>query len=119
MDLGEHVVVRYELDMPSFRVHLRLRKRGWTEADLSGLLAGTGRRIDKLEKASLDTSSLANVTAAREAVTRGAVETLSGYISNTLAPAHNELANDVSDLTSAHNTLAGDVSGLLRRITRW
>lgn len=112
VDLGEHVVVRYELDMPSFRVHLRLRKRGWTEADLSGLLAGTGRRIDKLEKASLDTSTLANVTAAREAVTRGAVESLSDYVSGSVVPAHNALAGDVSNLTSAHNTLVGDVSSL-------
>jgi hypothetical protein len=112
VDLGEHVVVRYELDMPSFRVHLRLRKRGWTDADLSGLLAGTGRRIDKLEKASLDTSSLANVTAANEASTRGALESLSGYVSGTVVPAHNALAGDVSTLTSAHNTLAVDVSGL-------
>ena len=112
VDLGEHVVVRYELDMPSFRVHLRLRKRGWTDADLSGLLAGTGRRIDKLEKASLDTSTLANVTAAREAVTRGAVESLSEYVSGTVVPAHNALANDVSNLTSAHNTLVNDVSNL-------
>lgn len=112
VDLGEHVVVRYELDMPSFRVHLRLRKRGWTDADLSGLLAGTGRRIDKLEKASLDTSTLANVTAAMEASTRGAVESLSEYVSGTVVPAHNALANDVSNLTSAHNTLVGDVTNL-------
>ena len=112
VDLGEHVVVRYELDMPSFRVHLRLRKRGWTEADLSGLLAGTGRRIDKLEKASLDTSTLANVTAAREAATRGAVESLNEYVSGTVVPAHNSLANDVSSLRSSHNTLVGDVSNL-------
>jgi len=112
VDLGEHVVVRYELDMPSFRVHLRLRKRGWTEDDLSGLLAGTGRRIDKLEKASLDTSSLANVTAAREASTREAVESLSEYVSDSVVPAHNSLVDDVSSLRSAHNSLVENVSGL-------
>jgi len=117
VDLGEHVVVRYELDMPSFRVHLRLRKRGWTEADLSGLLAGTGRRIDKLEKASLDTSTLANVTAAREAATRGAVESLNEYVSGTVVPAHNSLAEDVSSLRSSHNTLVTAVDEELSNLT--
>ena len=54
VDLGEHVVVRYELDMPSFRVHSACKAGGPCRP---GRPAGrTGRRIDKLENI-LDTSS--------------------------------------------------------------
>lgn len=108
VDLGEHVVVRYELEMPSFRVRLRLRNRGWSSDDLSGLLAATGRRIDKLEKSSLDSmlrqdtfdGSLGSL-AARAPIWDAKQDALSGNVSGHYHASDRDLANATGTLPSA------------------
>lgn len=107
-DLGEHVVVRYELEMPSFRVRLRLRDRGWSSDDLSGLLAATGRRIDKLERSSLDSMlrqdaadlSIGSLSA-RAPVWDGKQDALSGNVSGHYHSSDRDLANATGTLPSA------------------
>jgi len=107
VDLGEHVVVRYELEMPSFRVRLRLRNRGWSSDDLSGLLAATGRRIDKLERSSLDSMlrqdaadlSIGNLVA-RAPIWDAKQDALSGDVSGHYHSTDRNLANATGTLPS-------------------
>ena len=114
VDLGEHVVVRYELEMPSFRVRLRLRDRGWSTDDLSGLLAATGRRIDKLERSSLDSmlrqdafdGSLSSL-AARAPTWDAKQDALSGNVTGHYHATDRDLANATGTLPAAR--LGSDV----------